>query len=103
MRKMMLTGILAISAMFAYAQATPAVTETQIVQQKRIRQGVKSGELTRAEAVELQVQQAHVQHVKKQSKEDGVVTAAERARIHAAQNRASRNIAAEKHDRQDRN
>lgn len=83
--------------------ATPGATSRQAAQQKRIKQGVNSGELTRGEAVQLEKQQRRVNRSKKQAKADGQVTAAERAQIHRQQNRASKNIARKKHNVRDRN
>lgn len=85
------------------AQVTRHVTKSQVRQQKRIVQGAKSGELTRAETKELQRQQRHINRSKKRAKADGVVTPAERARLNGKQNRASRNIRRQKNDAQDRN
>ena len=78
--------------------ATPVVTERQQSQQARINQGVASGELTRKESVKLQAQQRAIKAEKKAFKADGKVTAAERAKLRADQNRASRNIYNKKHN-----
>jgi hypothetical protein len=87
----------------AYTQtATPKTTERQIHQQKRIHQGVKSGELTKREAAKLEAQQAKIQIDKQKAKSDGVVTAKERAKLQGEQNRASRRIYKQKHDAQER-
>jgi hypothetical protein len=83
--------------------ATPGVTQSQINQQKRIRQGVRSGELTGVEAVQLERQQRRIHRSKRAAKSDGVVTPEERVRLNARQRRSSRNIYRQKHDRQDRN
>lgn len=82
--------------------ATPNATKRQIKQQKRINQGVKSGELTKKEVIQLQAQQKHVQKTKKRAKADGVVTKKERAKIARKQARASKNINRQKHDGQKR-
>jgi hypothetical protein len=90
-------------AMAALAQtATPGVTEKQINQKERIKEGVKSGELTRAEARRLRAREAKIQHDKKVAKSDGVVTREERAKLHREQRRTSRAIYREKHDAQER-
>lgn len=96
----LLTTILLAGSIAAAQTATPKVTERQVNQQKRIQQGVKSGELTKKEAVRLQTQQARIQATKKNAKSDGVVTAKERAKLNAMQNKASRNIYRQKHDDQ---
>jgi hypothetical protein len=72
-------------------------------QAQRIQQGIRSGELTRAEAAKLKAEQAHIRHLERKAERDGRNTRSERARITAAQNASSRSIYAEKHDSQDRN
>lgn len=98
------TVFLAIFAFSAQAQstATPQVTKRQVKQQKRINKGVKSGELTRRETVSLQRQQKRIRGNKISAKSDGKVTTLERSRIHAQQNRASRNVARKKHNNRSR-
>ena len=81
---------------------TRSVKKTQIKQQKRIQHGIKSGELTRKEAVGLQAQQVHINRTKKRAKADGIVTPKERAIIGKKQYKASKNIYRQKHDAQAR-
>lgn len=71
-------------------------------QQARIRQGVKSGELTHKEAAHLRAGQKRVDHMQEKAKEDGVVTDAEKARIEKTQDRQSEKIYKQKHDEQDK-
>ncbi|MEZ4775951.1 MAG: hypothetical protein R3D00_22425 [Bacteroidia bacterium] len=78
--------------------ATPHVTHTQVHQTKRIRQGVQSGSLTKAETRALAKQQRRINRGKKIAKSDGTVTPGERAVLNARQNRASRNIYRKKHN-----
>jgi hypothetical protein len=78
--------------------ATPHATKRQLKQQARIKEGVKSGELTPGETRRLERQQAKIQHDKKVAKSDGTVTPAERAKIAHEQNRASRRIYRLKHN-----
>jgi hypothetical protein len=78
--------------------ATPRVTKRQVNQQARIKEGVKSGELTPAETRRLERQQAKIQHDKRVAKSDGVVTPQEKAKIAHEQNRASKNIYRKKHN-----
>ncbi len=85
----------------AYAEAeTPAIDQRQANQEQRIDQGVASGQLNKREANRLNRQQRHINKIEDKAKSDGVITKKERARIGAAQNRASRHLAREKHDRQ---
>ncbi|MBK9350812.1 MAG: hypothetical protein IPN05_11765 [Sulfuritalea sp.] len=84
--------------------ATPGIDKRQAEQQKRIDQGVKSGELTAKEAARMEKGQERMQKMEDKAKADGKVTAKERARINQAQDVQSRHVAKEKHDRQhDRN
>jgi hypothetical protein len=81
---------------------TPVVKERQENQQSRIKDGVKDDELTRREAARLRAEQAKIQAEKEAAKADGKVTASERAKIQRDQNKASRHIARQKHDKQER-
>ncbi len=103
MKKMLLAvgGMTLLMTGMAYAQAeTPRIDERQANQEKRIDQGIASGQLNEREANRLNKQQEHVNKMEDRAKSDGVMTKKERARIGAAQARASRHIAREKHDRQ---
>lgn len=111
-RPSLLLTILAVLAMPVLAQtspakdpsATPGIDKRQAEQQKRIDQGVASGQLTAKEAARLEKGQERVQAMEDKAKADGTVTRKERARIEQAQNVQSRHVAKEKHDRQhDRN
>jgi hypothetical protein len=98
-----------LSAMFVLAlgisvsaQRTPSVDRREHRQQRRIHQGVKSGELTRREAARMERQQARTRRIERRAKADGTVTAKERARLQHRENRTSRRIYRQKHDRQNR-
>lgn len=80
--------------------ATPGIDKRQELQQKRIDQGVKSGELNKREAERLERRQERIGKMEEKAKSDGVVTQKERARIHHQQDQESRRIHREKHDRQ---
>ena len=98
--------LLAISAVvfttgMVYAQAeTPRIDQRQANQEQRIDQGIASGQLNEREANRLNKQQDRIDNMENKAKADGVVTKKEQARIGAAQGRASRHIAREKHDAQ---
>jgi hypothetical protein len=80
------------------------INDRQQNQRARIRQGVRNGELTRREAGRLQARQARIRVNEAYARRSGgVFTARERARIQRQQNRSSRQIFRQKHDRQDRN
>lgn len=73
-------------------------------QQKRIAQGIRSGELTRREARRLEAEQARIRVDEAYARRSGgEFTARERARIQRELNQASRHIYRQKHDSQDRN
>jgi hypothetical protein len=86
----------------ATAQNTPRVDNRERRQQKRIRHGVRTGSLTRKEAVRMEKQQAKTHVMEAKAKSDGTVTARERARLHRRENKTSRHIYKQKHDRQNR-
>ncbi len=97
--------ILSFIFMYGIAEAqtaTPGVRERQINQQQRIKQGVRSGELTKGEALRMEARQAKIQHDKKVAKADGIVTPQERAKLNREQTAASRKIYRQKHDAQKR-
>ena len=76
----------------------PGVNARQRAQRKRINEGVRSGELTRDEAVKLRQEQRAIRTEKRAYKADGKVTAAERKDLHQDLNAASKDIYQEKHD-----
>ena len=84
----------------AQTTSTPRIDQRQANQDKRIEQGVKSGALTDKEAAKLNAGQDRVQAKEDKAKADGKLTARERARLAKAQNKESRRIAKQKHDRQ---
>lgn len=93
--------LLAALPVAALAQpATPGVDQRQANQERRIQQGVRSGQLTEREAARLERGQDRVEKMEDQAKADGKVTAKERVRLHRAQDRQSAAIYKEKHDRQ---
>ncbi len=85
---------------FAQTTSTPRIDQRQTNQQQRIDQGVKSGQLNQKEAARLEKGQARVQKMEDKAVADGKVTAKERRRIETSQDKQSRKIAREKHDKQ---
>ncbi len=77
---------------------TPVINQRQRNQQRRIRQGVKSGSLTPREARTLERREAKIQADKKAAKSDGVVTPQERRKLRREENRTSRAIYRKKHN-----
>ena len=80
--------------------ATPKLDARQANQQGRIDQGVASGQLTPRETANLEKREARLEADKQAARSDGRVTSAERRRLQREANRASRRIAAQKHDKQ---
>jgi len=98
-------SILLTAATFAQETTgakTPGVRKRQVNQQRRIGQGVRSGELKKGEVKKLEHEQREINQEKKEAKADGTVTAEERKDIHKEQNQASRHIYRAKHNRRDR-
>ncbi|HSF68397.1 MAG TPA: hypothetical protein VLA67_13325 [Nitrospiraceae bacterium] len=94
------SGVTMLMSGVAFAEAeTPAIDQRQANQQQRIDQGIESGRLNEREANRLNKQQERVNRMEEGAKSVGIMTKRERARITAAQDRASRHIAREKHDR----
>ncbi len=77
---------------------TRGIEKTQKLQQEKIKEGIKNGELTRHETRSLEKQQAHIQHDKKIAKKDGMVTKSERKHLKSEQARAGKNIFRKKHN-----
>jgi hypothetical protein len=87
----------------AFAQtATPGIDKRQANQEKRIDQGVKSGELTKREANRLEKREDKLQKDKEKAQADGVVTKKERRQLNREANRDSKAISRQKHDAQKR-
>ena len=71
-------------------------------QHQRIKQGVRSGELTAAERKKLALQQKDIREDVKEAREDHVVTPAEKKEIRQDQRQASRSIYRKKHNNRER-
>lgn len=78
---------------------TPRVDHRRVVQRARIRQGVRSGQLTPREARRLRMGERHIRRMERRTKADGHVTRGERWHLNHAQNRESRRIYRLKHNR----
>jgi hypothetical protein len=102
MKKSMFLIVAALTAlvtMSAICQTqTPRVDARERNQQKRIEQGVKSGQLTARETRTLERQEGRIRADKMLAKSDGVVTKAERHKLHRELNRESHRIYRKKHN-----
>ena len=81
---------------------SPAINAREHNQKLRIRQGVKSGELTRKELARLEAEEARIRRHERRAKSDGKLTPEERARLEKELSKASHDIYEQKHDDQDR-
>ena len=72
-------------------------------QPKRIKQGVRSGEITNHERVEIAKQRQDVRQAVKVAKADGVITNQEKKIIVAEKKQASKTIYRKKHNNRSRN
>jgi hypothetical protein len=79
------------------------VNKREYQEQRRINQGIRSGELTRREAGRLEAGMAKIKTDERFARMDGTVTPRERARLQRELGRESRGIYRQKHDGQDRN
>lgn len=71
-------------------------------QRERIQAGIRAGSLTRVEFRGLMQEQRHIRAMEHRFRADGRINAREFQRLNHAQDLASRNIMAERHDRQER-
>jgi hypothetical protein len=80
----------------------PGVNTRQENQQDRIKQGVRTGELTKKEVLQLEQKEKRLAHLEKRLKQDGSLTAQERERLQKELNALSSEIYKQKHDAQER-
>ena len=80
----------------------PGVNKRQHRQKDRIKQGVRSGELTKEEAKSLRGEQKAIREKERAYKSDGNLTKDERKELHQELNESSQHIAEEKHDAEKR-
>jgi hypothetical protein len=79
------------------------VNRREYYQRERIRDGIRSGELTRGEASRLINEQRRIESYERRSRlDDGRLDWRERRRLDQMLDRSNRDIYREKHDRQDR-
>ncbi|HVP70615.1 MAG TPA: hypothetical protein VMS45_04765 [Gemmatimonadaceae bacterium] len=91
-------AMLMLASVASASVATPNVERREWRQDQRIRQGVKSGELTRPEARRLVRGEARIDRMEWRAKRDGHVSPRERAHLQRALNHESRRIYRLKHN-----
>jgi hypothetical protein len=96
----LMSALLLAASGAAFAQATSGIDQRQANQQKRIEQGVASGQLNQREAARLEKREAKLEANKQAARADGKVTPQERKQLQHEANRDSRAIYQQKHDRQ---
>ena len=98
------TSLVSVLSAAAFAQTpgtnTPKIDKREANQEARIEKGVASGALNTKETARLEAGQAKVANAEANAKADGQVTAKERAKLNKMENRQSRNIKRQKHDKQ---
>jgi len=95
---MVALGIVTSSFLCLNTALAGQITDRQINQQKKIHQGVVSGELTAREAAVLEREQRHLQRYKQEIWSDGELSPGEKARMHNQQDKASTHIYKKKHN-----
>ena len=93
--------VLGVSAV-SFAGQRGYIDKREYREQRRINQGIRSGELTRREAERLEAGMARIRVDERFARSDGHISFRERERLNRELNRESRAIYGQKHDRQDR-
>ena len=105
MRKVVLSLLLSgtlCAPLFAANPANP-IDRREQNQKSRIRQGVKSGELTRNETRHLRKEEAKIGTLEQKARSDGEISKKEARKLDRFLDKAKRDIYKQKHDKQDRN
>jgi hypothetical protein len=106
----LMVGRIVLAALLTVAVATPIFANPKSPgadrrehhQKQRIKEGVRSGQLTREEAKGLRNQQREIRTKEREMKSDGVLTPQERKDLHQDLNESSKHIFEEKHDAETR-
>ncbi len=100
MKKLLLTIIaLGLFGVFANGQ----IDKRQRNQTHRVKQGIKSNEITKREAKSIHKSTKEAKRYEAKAKSDGKVTWKERARLQHKENQSSRKIYRTKNNKRDRN
>ena len=101
MKKILFTLVMIALTGFIFSSQTFAGTfdKRQVRQQKRIRDGINTQQLTRHDALRLKHQQRQIRRQEKAYTRDGHLTHRERRSLNRLQNRADRQITQSKQNR----
>ncbi len=90
--------MLAVAPAFAASTDDPGIQKSEAIQDRRIDQGVKSGQLPPKEAGKLEAREAKIKQDEERMKSDGQLTKKERVKPKRRQNKASKKIYEKKHN-----
>jgi hypothetical protein len=93
-----LVAALAITSMAQAQSRTPVTSNRQHRQERRINQGVRSGELTRNETRHLRGDEGRISRERRMAMAEGRMNRAERRHLRHEENRTSRDIYRDKHN-----
>jgi hypothetical protein len=94
----LIVALAALTAVGATAASADEIDRRQYNQERRIYEGLRSGEINRRERAALEAEQARIRMMEGRARADGRVDPWEAAEIRRAQNEASRRIYHDKHD-----
>jgi len=97
-RNLIALAITAFFSLSAFAQTAASTVQRDVNQQKRIEQGIQSGQLTNKEVSKLERGQARVNRKEARTGADGHVGPAEQANIQNAENHQSKRVYKKKHN-----
>lgn len=94
----LLIAALAVTSVAQAQTRTPVITHREHRQERRINQGVRSGELTRGEAHHLRNDERHIRTERRMAMNEGRMNYGERRNLRHQENRVSRQIHRDKHN-----
>ena len=99
MKKLLTVAVLGALSLPVFVQnTTPQIDQRQDRQERRIEQGVRTGQLTAREAARLERGQARIRQMERQALADGHISRRERAAIQQEQDKQNQLIARLKHN-----
>ena len=100
-------NVLSLSLLILTFQSSPSfanrLDQRQDKQEQRIQQGIDKGQLNQNEANRFQNQQNRIQNKEDKFASDGEITRKEKVKLNKMQNKTSRHIFRQKHDKQKAN